>query len=256
MTKVLGVHAMASVKFQSTPPAEARGDGRLCIGNGRSTRGFNPLPPPKRGETPGMRWRRPGYQLVSIHSPRRSEGRPASSAARPPKRNGKLVSIHSPRRSEGRRPLATSRRVLGHTPVSIHSPRRSEGRRRVTSSASNCFNPLPPPKRGETASIDVFQSTPPAEARGDFRAPNGSPKTFQEFQSTPPAEARGDGAGTIASRPCRLQSFNPLPPPKRGETLAISARSDPIASEFQSTPPAEARGDLLRLAGVNRAAKR
>ena len=36
--------------FQSTPPAEARGDNRHGAGAGRSG-GFNPLPPPKRGET-------------------------------------------------------------------------------------------------------------------------------------------------------------------------------------------------------------
>ena len=39
-------------------------------------------------------------------------------------------------------------------------------------------------------------------------------------------------------------SFNPLPPPKRGET--VWANSSAMLQEFQSTPPAEARGDLLR----------
>ena len=36
------------------------------------------------------------------------------------------------------------------------------------------------------------------------------------FQSTPPAEARGDNKqiGTLVPQRC----FNPLPPPKRGET--------------------------------------
>ena len=83
--------------FQSTPPAEARGDRlavwrELAIGvsihsprrsegrpraqeiHPKSLNSFNPLPPPKRGETiahPG-----PLHQfVVSIHSPRRSEGR-------------------------------------------------------------------------------------------------------------------------------------------------------------------------------------
>ena len=37
-------------KFQSTPPAEARGDEKLERVYMRY-RGFNPLPPPKRGET-------------------------------------------------------------------------------------------------------------------------------------------------------------------------------------------------------------
>ena len=60
--------------FQSTPPAEARGDADgLCVGR--------------------------RIVVVSIHSPRRSEGRPAL-AIRP--EGYENVSIHSPRRSEGR----------------------------------------------------------------------------------------------------------------------------------------------------------
>ena len=35
--------------------------------------------------------------------------------------------------------------------------------------------------------------------------------------------------------------FNPLPPPKRGETLCFPGLCSPY--QFQSTPPAEARGD-------------
>ena len=37
--------------------------------------GFNPLPPPKRGETSGSRTLPGVNRPVSIHSPRRSEGR-------------------------------------------------------------------------------------------------------------------------------------------------------------------------------------
>ena len=63
-----------------------------------------------------------------------------------------------------------------------------------------------------------FQSTPPAEARGDTFVEVDRSR-LRRFQSTPPAEARGDVPprrrlaliGTI-------ESFNPLPPPKRGET--------------------------------------
>ena len=36
------------------------------------------------------------------------------------------------------------------------------------------------------------------------------------FQSTPPAEARGDALGEEAE--AVRKGFNPLPPPKRGET--------------------------------------
>ena len=90
-----------------------------------------------------------------------------------------------------------------------------------------CFNPLPPPKRGETSYFPSqfntplwFQSTPPAEARGDetTHGPKGNP--VKTFQSTPPAEARGDAC-----------------------TAALFLTYHPW---FQSTPPAEARGDRRR----------
>ena len=91
----------------------------------------------------------------------------------------------------------------------------------VTPAADDGFNPLPPPKRGETLR-SVKLAT-------------------------------------------HLQSFNPLPPPKRGETAAraYARNADKVSihsprrsegrlsspdqgstrSMFQSTPPAEARGD-------------
>ena len=65
-----------------------------------------------------------------------------------------------------------------HTEVSIHSPRRSEGRPGAIWPSKlwiRSFNPLPPPKRGETPSVY---------------------STWAQAQ----------------------HSFNPLPPPKRGET--------------------------------------
>ena len=60
--------------------------------------------------------------------------------------------------------------------VSIHSPRRSEGRPPccLARAGNRGFNPLPPPKRGETP------------------RPGDSPEVIEQFQSTPPAEARGD----------------------------------------------------------------
>ena len=61
------------MEFQSTPPAEARGDVRKHF-IGTSSFSFNPLPPPKRGETPSGPPPVAGVG-VSIHSPRRSEGR-------------------------------------------------------------------------------------------------------------------------------------------------------------------------------------
>ena len=69
-----------------------------------------------------------------------------------------------------------------------------------------------------TASV-MFQSTPPAEARGDiaFMFVIRSPS---KFQSTPPAEARGDVRSVTGG--IGEGRFNPLPPPKRGETWAAS----------------------------------
>ena len=103
--------------------------------------------------------------------------------------------------AEARGDLPESVTVASPVKVSIHSPRRSEGRQlvsRTRSSRSTSFNPLPPPKRGETdrhrngGQLKEFQSTPPAEARGDVD-PRDSPRRIRRFQSTPPAEARGDG---------------------------------------------------------------
>ncbi len=164
---------MTAVQFQSTPPAEARGDGTICP---RSEQGNG----------------------VSIHSPRRSEGRQRVLRADGGVQLG--VSIHSPRRSEGR-------------PGSRDQPRPRRP----------CFNPLPPPKRGET---NWCLSEGPA---------------CWTFQSTPPAEARGDMAGG-RRRGAHRSSFNPLPPPKRGETDMLVWHA-PSLVMFQSTPPAEARGD-------------
>ena len=116
-----------------------------------SPRSFNPLPPPKRGETATTE-ATTNQREVSIHSPRRSEGRRVSKVT---PCVGKEVSIHSPRRSEGRRELF-GRGFQGE--VSIHSPRRSEGRpatENVYSAERTSFNPLPPPKRGETSQCAI-----------------------------------------------------------------------------------------------------
>ena len=88
-----------------------------------------------------------------------------------------------------------------HIIVSIHSPRRSEGRH-------DCGRRVAAPSK--------------------------------RFQSTPPAEARGDSPFLSATIPSL--GFNPLPPPKRGETMK-AVHQLLSRSWFQSTPPAEARGD-------------
>ena len=134
-------------KFQSAPPAEARGDPSNTEGKVRAAQ-FQSAPPAEaRGD---WNWRASWepVRIVSIRSPRRSEGRCRRVAL---DQVGGRVSIRSPRRSEGRyhHPEHTS----GCLGVSIRSPRRSEGR----CAAWRCCN-----------SARRFQSAPPAEARGDI----------------------------------------------------------------------------------------
>ena len=179
---------------------------------------------------------------VSIRSPRRNEGRRAGTGA------GAIasqVSIRSPRRNEGR--LRRLRRVGGSDWFQSAPPAETRGDIYAYGSTKSPFgfNPLPPPKRGETGrwrslcplstvsirsprrnegrpriqsphlALSEFQSAPPAETRGDGM--ERSPARRRElFQSAPPAETRGDSESGAA----RLHGicFNPLPPPKRGET--------------------------------------
>ena len=155
---------------------------------------FQSTPPPKRRETQVGRRRLPSP--VSIHSPRRSEGRRGTSdkdpsgygsfnPLPPPKRPAIFphlvlsVSIHSPRRSEGR--LTRVEPSEWRDDVSIHSPRRSEGRHRtLLESELDKMVSIHSPRRSEgrpvagilVAKLFKFQSTPPAEARGDRLPPS------------------------------------------------------------------------------------
>ena len=132
--------------FQSAPPAEARGD---------------------FGVTGGHRL----AHLVSIRSPRRSEGRCLTVRRR---ERDIMVSIRSPRRSEGRYPSRPQIHILPAA-VSIRSPRRSEGR----------YGPV-----GDSGDSGKFQSAPPAEARGD-RARRKGPRPALCFNPLPPPK-RGE----------------------------------------------------------------
>ena len=109
-----------------------------------------------------------------------------------------------------------------------------------------CFNPLPPPKRGETLAdllekrgVVMFQSTPPAEARGDFTDKTGISHN-RGFNPLPPPK-RGETATCSLRR--HQMGFNPLPPPKRGETIAIPAAAQPQPG-FNPLPPPK-RGETL-----------
>ena len=138
------------MSFNPLPPPK-RGETFSWIMLPTFTRSFNPLPPPKRGET--CLWTARSRPCeVSIHSPRRSEGRPTglrnatekwseltkfqstppaeARGDRPSRQRATAapsgVSIHSPRRSEGRQ--VGMKLEVDTEIVSIHSPRRSEGR--------------------------------------------------------------------------------------------------------------------------------
>ena len=110
--------------------------------------------------------------------------------------------------------------------VSIRSPYRSKGRpgRAGTRPRRDEFQSAPLTEaRGDTSyqsdliPFSVFQSAPLTEARGDG-ASAVMRCAWPRFQSAPLTEARGDVC-PAAKPPCR-SSFNPLPLPKQGETLA------------------------------------
>ena len=134
--------------FQSAPPAEARGDSAV-LAVARPTRCFNPLPPPKRGEMEVAQVSRPSLSGFQSAPPAEARGDPSDSVAA---YQTFVVSIRSPRRSEGRSAFAQWRSC--GTSVSIRSPRRSEGRS---------------PRKEFPMNDSMFQSAPPAEARGDLQ---------------------------------------------------------------------------------------
>ena len=111
------------------------------------------------------------------------------------------------------------------------------------------FNPLPPPKRGETTDRAVdqlrqdsgFNPLPPPK-RGETPRFAYELPPIRKFQSTPPAEARGDDLHQLVMVNVSIHS------PRRSEgrlRMSLLYLRDYRRSQFQSTPPAEARGDVL-----------
>ena len=181
------------------------------------------------------------------------------------------VSIHSPRRSEGRRSINGASGSAGSFGFQSTPPAEARGDAALRANASmvGCFNPLPPPKRGETPR--PFRRAAPGSSFNPLpRRSEGRLFSFsclrarQGFNPLPPPK-RGETLSPSRALRAR-QGFNPLPPPKRGETRVLAvhqttqrvsihspaeARGDlPVLITgapgigFQSTPPAEARGDL------------
>ena len=205
--------------FQSAPPTEARGDdGSRC--RYQLPFGFNPLPPPRRGEIAAL----PLLPILPkgfnpLPPPRRGE-----MLLKDTEHLGGSVSIRSPHRGEGR--LADKVRDYERWQVSIRSPHRGEGR------CSTSGNSGADPGR--------FQSAPPTEARGDIPADR---VTLLYGGVSIRSPHRGEGRSWNRSIPPQIgHGFNPLPPPRRGEIVgAVTSSSKP--NTFQSAPPTEARGD-------------
>ncbi len=204
-------------RFQSTPPAEAEGDD-AGPARSRSTSRVSIHSPRRSGGRPGLGGIEQVLLIVSIHSPRRSGGRPATAKAK-----AKPAKFQSTPPAEAEGDDRAHVLEIGVFGVSIHSPRRSGGR----------------PASGYASQLAAsgFQSTPPAEAEGDV--PATAVAWLSVFQSTPPAEAEGDPA-RMAEKERRVISFNPLPPPKRRETALIAA-SVAETSCFNPLPPPKRR---------------
>ncbi len=117
----------------------------------------------------------------------------------------------------------------------------------------------------EPASVNAFQSAPPAEARGDpfssatktsrpsfnpLPRPKQGEISVGRLWSTTiscfnplPRPKQGEMADSFGAK--RLAAcFNPLPRPKQGE-ISEAAQERKAHEEFQFAPPAEARGDAL-----------
>ena len=204
-------------KFQSTPPAEARGD--------------------------ALNLRKRHLLPVSIHSPRRSEGRLSKIAP-----NSVTNSFQSTPPAEARGDGAEKVDLYVDEEFQSTPPAEARGDMmlRPTWDLLLSFNPLPPPKRGETPGVQkksvgsTFQSTPPPK-RGETVSRQSLSPALECFNTPPPKRGETGRADLLRPVPC---GFNPLPPPKRGETISANALNRPPPG-FQSTPPAEARGDLL-----------
>ena len=156
---------------------------------------FNPLPPPKRGEIEDIRaalGMEGEFQSAPPAEARGDRGYPGGP------RHGGRVSIRSPRRSEGRSPNS-----------------RSRGQQRM------CFNPLPPPKRGEITinanRLGYIHVSIRSPRRSEGRYCTEYRRSILERVSIR-SPRRSEGRSNLRQhQPVLIISFNPLPPPKRGE---------------------------------------
>ena len=153
--------------FNPLPPPKR---GETCVVNGITVprARFNPLPPPKRGETRKV-WPHVMHAYVSIHSPRRSEGRQQDQYKMPMQ---KRFQSTPPAEARGDQPgtfLTWGYDEFQSTPP---AEARGDARPRAGALPRNRFNPLPPPKRGETqlhlvgVAVDVVSIHSPRRSEG------------------------------------------------------------------------------------------
>ena len=178
--------------FQSAPLTEARGDNEKWQSI-RASGGFNPLPPPKQGET-GIAKGNRDQRRVSIRSPHRSKGRLLNPAIIV---YLVLVSIRSPHRSKGRQAIRRScRRFSTFQSAPLTEARGDLILQRLAANGYS-FNPLPSPKQGETEENRGYRGVPMVSIRSPHRSKGRQPdsqlrRCKMQFQSAPLTEARGD----------------------------------------------------------------
>ena len=187
---------------------------------------------------------------VSIRSPHRSEGRSSTDSCRVRRPSRSFNPLPSPKRGE----IPEDGQLLTGGQVSIRSPHRSEGRSGaiVSPSTSTVRVSIRSPHRSEgrccgwrsptrTLAMNLFQSAPLTEARGDH--PQCIYLSHQVVSIRSPHRSEGrcvlsNGFGRIFHVSIRS--------PHRSEGRSRSSFTSGRTSAFQSAPLTEARGDLDR----------
>ena len=202
--------------FQSAPLTEARGDRRASRNKDHRLR-FNPLPSPKQGETQQEPTQSlSGESFNPLPSPKQGETSPRLEVA-----SGSVVSIRSPHRSKGRPGITITETTPGQFQSAPLTEARGDRRPRRRARAARCFNPLPSPKQGETAS----RVSPRSGTAVSIRSPH-----------------RSKGRRIVLTFKASIAKVS-IRSPHRSKGRHCWTRSSSMAQWFQSAPLTEARGD-------------
>ena len=245
------MNADASIKFQSAPLTEARGDSGSVPLPKQGEPSFNPLPLPKQGETLPCHEQTSDFKkfqsapLTEARGDMTSRNTIWSKSFNPlplPKQGethcqeSDLTSFNPlplPKQGETHffdcsgpvREFQSAPLTEARGDFAVRSPYRSKGRLRAMTGKQG-FNPLPLPKQGETSQIRHGCFSRPVSIRSPYRSKGRHvqiignkgrlKRGYIKFQSAPLTEARGDldVRSSIGVQIC----FNPLPLPKQGET--------------------------------------